>query len=168
MVMPARIASGLLLSATLWSGAFAAQVATTAAAPSMDCRWVGNTVSALIDSSASSPNLAAAQAAFQLGIMECMEGDDDAANEFYQKSAALLTGNPPSGVLAQVAPPAQVAADCQTVGASVSALIDASPMSPNISAAKAAFQRGIMECMEGDDIAANEVYQEAKTFLTGN
>ena len=46
-----------------------------------------------------------------------------------------------------------------------SAIIDTAATSQNIAPARSVFQRGIMECMEGDDAAANKHYQEAKTLL---
>ena len=58
--------------------------------------------------------------------------------------------------------------DCQKSGSEVSALIDAKKGSPNISAARATFQVGIMECMEGDDATANKHYQEAKKLLSND
>ena len=58
-----------------------------------------------------------------------------------------------------------VVQDCQKSGGEVSAMIDTSTRSPNLPAAKALFQRGIMECMEGDDETANKHYQDAKDLL---
>jgi hypothetical protein len=54
---------------------------------------VGSDVSALIDKSAGSPNLPAARAIFQVGIMECMDGDDAAANKRYQDAKKLLSND---------------------------------------------------------------------------
>ena len=67
-----------------------------------------------------------------------------------------------------VVPFAAADADCQKVGGDVSALIDTGATSPNISRARATFQVGIMECMEGDNAAANYHYQEAKKLLTSD
>jgi len=63
---------------------------------------------------------------------------------------------------------APVVDDCNKVGTNVSALIDASPNSPNISAAKVAFELGTMECMEGDDQTAKKFYENAKNLLVKN
>jgi hypothetical protein len=65
----------------------------------------------------------------------------------------------------KIAPSAGTQADCQKTGSDVSALIDKRIDSANISAARAAFQVGIMECMEGDNSAANQHYQQAKKLL---
>jgi hypothetical protein len=78
-------------------------------------------------------------------------------------------GTPPSQV--KPAPvPSQITtgADCQKLGGDISALIDTSVGSPKLPAARAAFQVGIMDCMEGDDIAANKHYQEAKKLLSSD
>lgn len=64
--------------------------------------------------------------------------------------------------------PAVVEDDCQKIGSDVSALIDKTANSPNISAARAIFQVGIMECMDGDDKAANRHYQEAQNLLSSD
>jgi tRNA A58 N-methylase Trm61 len=55
---------------------------------------MGGDVSRLIDTGTGSPNLSAARAVFQRGIMECMEGDDQAANTHYREVAKLLGKNP--------------------------------------------------------------------------
>src|ERR1043165_7400236 len=55
--------------------------------------------------------------------------------------------------------------DCQTFGSEVSVLIDKERASPNIASARAVFQRGIMNCMEGDSDEANKLYLEAKRLL---
>jgi hypothetical protein len=68
--------------------------------------------------------------------------------------------------MAAPAVPRAVEKDCQKTGGEVSALIDARQTSSNISAARAIFQAGIMDCMEGDDLAANSHYQDAKNLLT--
>lgn len=90
------IATAVLASAFVWSVARAEPTAThNPAAPSVtvqDCRKAGNEVSALIDNRPTSPNLPAARAVFQVGIMECMEGDDVAANTHYEEAKALLDG----------------------------------------------------------------------------
>lgn len=62
--------------------------------------------------------------------------------------------------------PAQ--ADCQKLGSDVSALIDQRRDSPNIAQARSVFQLGIMECMEGDDVVANQHYANAKRLLAEN
>ena len=78
----------------------------------------------------------------------------------------------PSAVIRNPAPvvhstaPAQP--DCQKVGSDVSALIDQRKDSPNIAQARAVFQMGIMECMEGDDVVANQHYTDAKNLLAEN
>lgn len=88
------IATAALASAYIWSVALAETVAThnpaTPSATVEDCRKAGNEVSALIDNRPMSPNLPAARAVFQVGIMECMEGDDVAANTHYEEAKALL------------------------------------------------------------------------------
>ena len=58
--------------------------------------------------------------------------------------------------------------DCQKLGSDVSALIDQRKESPNIAQARAVFQLGIMECMEGDDVVANQRYAAAKKLLAEN
>src|SRR6185503_21067503 len=68
-------------------------VATVSAANEPDCQKVGGDVSALIDTKRSSPNISAARAAFQAGIMECMEGDDPSANKLYQDAKKLLSSD---------------------------------------------------------------------------
>ena len=52
-------------------------------------------MSALIDARTESPNIAVARSTFQVGIMECMEGADDAANKHYQDARKLLTQDEP-------------------------------------------------------------------------
>lgn len=85
------IATAALASLSHWSAALAAPAATgIPAAPVVDCRKAGNEVSALIDNKFGSPNLPAARAMFQVGVMECMEGDDVAANSHYNQAKALL------------------------------------------------------------------------------
>lgn len=89
------IATAAFASASLWGAAFAAGPAAThnpaTPAPAIeDCRKAGNDVSALIDNKYGSPNLPAARAAFQVGVMKCMEGDDVAANSHYNQAKALL------------------------------------------------------------------------------
>jgi hypothetical protein len=135
-----------------------------------DCQQRGGEVSALIDAKPGSPNIAAARSAFQVGIMDCMEGNDVSANNHYQDARRLL-GEP---VVLRPAPakpaksPELAVRDCQQVGGEVSALIDAKPGSPNLAAARAAFQIGIMQCMEGDDVDAGRHYDDAKRLLSGN
>jgi hypothetical protein len=94
-----------LASLTLSSAALAATAAAhNPAAPAVDCRKTGNEVSALIDNKFGSPNLAAARAMFQVGVMECMEGDEVAANTHYEQAKDLLNGKP--GVRQPVPAPA--------------------------------------------------------------
>ena len=162
------ILSSLILSAVLSGAAIAAPAKGPAEA---DCQRVGGEVSALIDANKTAPNIAAARSSFQLGIMECMESDNTNANKHYQEAKSLLTGEQP-GLPPAPRPAAAKAAvaeaDCQRVGGDVSALIDINRTSPNVAAARAVFQMGIMECMEGDDTNANKHYQEAKTLLGSN
>jgi hypothetical protein len=159
------IVSGTVLLAIMWGYAAAAP-----ALPAADCQKFGGEVSALIDNKKASPNIAAARAAFQIGIMDCMEGDDAAANSRYSEAKRLLLTEEkavPAAPVRTAAPsaPEVQAANCQKFGGEVSALIDTRKTSPNIAAARAAFQVGIMDCMEGDDIAANRNYQKAKELL---
>lgn len=87
------IATAALASLSISSAALAAPVANhTPPAPVVDCRKAGNEVSALIDNKFGSPNLPAARAMFQVGVMECMEGDDVAANTHYEQAKDLLNG----------------------------------------------------------------------------
>lgn len=88
------IAAAALASLTLCSAALAATATHNPAAPAVDCRKAGNEVSALIDNRSGSPNLPAARAMFQVGVMECMEGDDAAANTHYEQAKALLNDRP--------------------------------------------------------------------------
>jgi len=78
----------------------------------------------------------------------------------------------PSAAIRSPAPAAHSTAtaqpDCQKVGSDVSALIDQRRDSPNIAQARAVFQMGIMECMEGDDVVANQRYTDAKKLLAEN
>lgn len=78
----------------------------------------------------------------------------------------------PSAVIRNPAPVAQstalAQADCKKVGSDVSALIDQRRDSPNIAQARAVFQLGIMECMEGDDVVADRRYDDAKNLLAEN
>lgn len=164
MRMAKVVASGLLFSAISWS-------AGSAAAPGAfqnDCQKAGSEVSALIDKEISSPNISAARAVFQRGIMNCVEGDSEEANKLYLEAKGLLgnasfpvPGNPPATATV-------TETDCQTLGSEVSALIDRERTSSNISSARAVFQRGIMACMEDDSTEANRLYQEAKRYLTGS
>ena len=92
------IVTSVILGVSLWSAAIAAPATApkTPAAPAaanVDCQRVGGDVSALIDKGTTSPNISAARAAFQVGIMECMEGDDAAANKHYQEAKKLLSGD---------------------------------------------------------------------------
>jgi len=92
------LVSGLILGVSLLGVAAAAPVAPAAKAPvaaEADCQKTGGEVSAMIDKAATSPNIAAARAAFQVGIMVCMEGDDAAANKHYEDAKKLLTNETP-------------------------------------------------------------------------
>ena len=92
------IASGLILGLSLFGMAAAAPLAPPAKAPvaaEADCQKVGGEVSAIIDKSRTSPNIAAARAAFQVGVMECMEGDDATANKRYDDAKKLLSNETP-------------------------------------------------------------------------
>ena len=168
MRMPMTIASSLLLSVTLWS---AAPAAPATQGIEMDCQTVGGDVSALIDREIASPNISQARAIFQRGIMNCMEGDNEEANRLYFEAKRLLTGPVTAAEATTVArgpQPEATVADCQKFGSEVSALIDREIASPNVSAARATFQRGIMNCMEGDEEQANRLYSEAKALLDKN
>src|SRR5215469_8064503 len=90
--------SGLILGLSLFRVAAAAPVAPPAKAPvaaEADCQKVGSEVSAMIDKANGSPNLPAARAAFQVGIMVCMEGDDAVANKHYEDAKKLLINETP-------------------------------------------------------------------------
>jgi hypothetical protein len=93
----ARIFTGTIFSLLLCGAAVAAPAtpAVNRPAPQVDCQKLGGEVSALIDTRTDSPNLAAARSTFQVGIMECMEGSDDAANKHYQDAKKLLTQDEP-------------------------------------------------------------------------
>ena len=163
------LVSGLVLGLTLCGVAAAspAAPAKTPVAVEADCQKIGGEVSALIDKNATSRNLAAARAAFQVGIMDCMEGDDVTANKHYEDAKNLLGSDLPKAPVAPLAKaPVAVEVDCQKTGGEVSAMIDKNAASPNIAAARATFQVGIMECMEGDDATANKHYDDAKKLLT--
>lgn len=85
--------------------------------------------------------------------------------------AAMAAVTPSAGIhnqtrIAHSTAPTQL--DCQKVGSDVSALIDQRTDSPNIAKARAVFQLGIMECMEGDDVVANQRYADAKKLLAGD
>jgi len=97
MNIPTRIISGLMISALLCGASVAATPSQTprAPAPQADCQKVGGEVSALIDKRTDSPNIAAARSVFQVGIMECMEGSDDAATGHYLEAKKLLGGDQP-------------------------------------------------------------------------
>jgi hypothetical protein len=88
------VVSSLILGLTLFGVAAAAPAAPPARAPvtvAVDCQKTGGEVSAMIDKERMSPNIAAARAAFQVGIMECMEGDDATANKHYEDAKKLLS-----------------------------------------------------------------------------
>jgi len=94
--------SGMVLVMGLWGAAVAAPAAAPVAPADVDCQKMGSDVSVLIDKQATSPNLPAARAAFQVGIMECMDGDDAAANKHYENAKKLLTDDlKPAPVSAQ-------------------------------------------------------------------
>ncbi len=94
-----NLVSGLILGLSLIGVAAAAPAAPPAKAPApaaeVDCQKAGGDVSALIDKSKTAPNLAQARAAFQVGIMDCMEGDDTAAIKHYDDAKKLLTNEAP-------------------------------------------------------------------------
>ena len=166
-----RNVKGIVSGAFLILASCGAALAAPAGGPAnTECQQAGSEVSALIDAKAGSPNLAAARAAFQVGIMDCMEGNDASANGHYQEAKRLL-GEPvalrPAPAKAAT-PQAIVVKDCQQVGGEVSALIDAKQGSPNVPAARAAFQIGIMQCMEGDDLGAGKHYEDARKLLSAN
>lgn len=89
------VLSAVFLTTALSSIAVAQTVerhtTTAAAAVTEDCRKRGSEVSALIDNRAGAPNLPAARSVFQVAIMECMEGDDTAANKHYEEAKQLLS-----------------------------------------------------------------------------
>jgi hypothetical protein len=92
------LVSGLITGLSLIGIAAAAPAAPPAKAPvtaEADCQKVGGDVSKMIDKSATSPNIAAARAAFQVGIMVCMEGDDATANKHYEDAKKLLSSEAP-------------------------------------------------------------------------
>jgi hypothetical protein len=158
---------GVLVSGSV----IAAPAATTTV--EKDCQKVGGEVSALIDAKGTSPNISTARAVFQTGIMECTEGDDVAANKDYQDAKNLLTTDQKAIFVAPAKTPVIAATpvadkDCQKMGGEVSALIDARRTSPNLSTARAIFQAGVMDCMEGDDVAANKHYLQARNLLSGD
>jgi hypothetical protein len=94
------ILSTVFATAAIWGVAVAqpAERYTTTQPPAVtqDCRKAGNEVSALIDNRVGAPNLPAARAAFQIGVMECMEGDDSAASKHYQQAKELLAADRPA------------------------------------------------------------------------
>jgi len=73
-----------------------APVAHSTAPTQADCQKLGSDVSALIDRRQESPNIAQARAVFQIGVSECMEGSDDAANLHYADAKKLLAENFPA------------------------------------------------------------------------
>jgi hypothetical protein len=110
MRLPMPFLSAAIAGAVLCSSAIAAPAPSSgthgaappvvrSSAPSQpDCQKTGSDVSALIDQRKDSPNIAAARSVFQIGIMECMEGSDDAANQHYADAKTLLNGQPaPTG-----------------------------------------------------------------------
>jgi hypothetical protein len=107
---PKSIVSSVILSVMVCGAAIAAPATVPAKTPSApaaadaDCQRVGGEVSALIDKGTASPNLPAARAAFQVGIMECMEGDDAAANKHYQDAKKLLSNEQPNAPVSPAKP----------------------------------------------------------------
>jgi hypothetical protein len=103
------IVSGLALGLTLLGVAAAAPAAPPAKAPvaaaEADCQKTGAEVSVLIDRLRASPNLPAARATFQVGIMDCMEGDAAAANKHYEDAKKLLSNETPKGPETRVPTP---------------------------------------------------------------
>jgi hypothetical protein len=85
------VLTGAVLAFGMWGAAIAAPAVVPAQPAVEDCQKMGGEVSALIDKQNTSPNLPAARSAFQVGIMECMDGDDAAANKHYQDAKKLLT-----------------------------------------------------------------------------
>ena len=85
------ILSGVVLGVIVWGAAIAAPTA----APMLEkgCQKMGGEVSALIDTKGTSPNISTARAIFQAGIMECIEGEDTAANQHYLEAKDLLSGD---------------------------------------------------------------------------
>ena len=92
------VLGGSAIAAVGPSAAIRSQTPVTRAAAStkVECERIGSAVSALIDQHRDSPNIAKARAAFQLGIMECMEDDDVAANQHYTDAKKLLAENFPA------------------------------------------------------------------------
>ena len=58
--------------------------------------------------------------------------------------------------------------DCRKVEKEVGILMDARSRAPKISEAKFRFQLGHMQCLEGDDVAANMNYGEVKKLLAND
>jgi len=95
-----QIVPGLAFSTILASGVLAAQISPPQSganstekgrvAPEFDCRAAGNEVSALIDAAAGNRNLPAARSTFQVGVMDCMDGDIQEANKRFQEVRKLL------------------------------------------------------------------------------
>ena len=158
------VASSVLFSVISWNAVLAAAPAT----PQNDCQTVGSEVSVLIDKERGSPDISAARAVFQRGIMNCMEGDSEEANKLYLEARKLLgyVSFPMPEGAAPLPTSAVAEIDCQKLGSEVSALIDKERVSQNIASARAVFQRGIMACMEDDAVEANRLYGEAKRFLS--
>jgi hypothetical protein len=162
------IVSSAILSLAMWGAADASAATPPAfakAPAAADCQKLGGEVSALIDSRKSSPNISAARSEFQVGIMECMEGNSVSANGHYLQAKDLLNSPVKKTPTPVAKAPEPIDADCQKSGGEVSALIDTSASSPNIAAARSVFQAGIMQCMEGDDAEANKLYSQAKAIL---
>jgi hypothetical protein len=104
MRSPIRILTVAIIGVVLGGAAMAAvgpsavirnqtPVVRSTAPTQPDCQKVGSDVSALIDQRLDSPNIARARAVFQIGVMECMDGSDDAANQHYADARELLAKN---------------------------------------------------------------------------
>ena len=100
------IVVGLAFGAGLLGASFAVQAATAqadanaktpvAVSADVSCEKTGSDVSALLDVSATSPNIAAARAMFQVGIMDCMEGQPEEAIKHYEDAKKLLSADRPA------------------------------------------------------------------------
>ena len=75
---------------------------------------------------------------------------------------ALAASPPTVGTLEA---PGSTKIDCERFGSEVSALIDAEITSPNISAARAAFELGVADCMFGRGDHATIHYQQVQKLL---
>src|SRR5262245_12221025 len=109
------IASSVVFGMILCSAAFAAPAiqpakappaapATVASSAPADCYKLGGEVSALIDKEAGSTNIAAARSVFQVGVMDCMEGNSDEANDHYREAKKLLSSDQPKTAVSTARP----------------------------------------------------------------